>query len=120
MSMRDSANRGFILEAKAFEKYVPKASLTKFKRYLLDRHLGQDSCKGLFDIISRVCKKKGWALPQDCFSLRSEDSSDDLEHGVHYLEFAESDLFEREPTRLLVKMRAAVVEPQDRKWCTWG
>ena len=59
--------------------------------------------------------------PDELYLMGEEDGSSDLEPGIVYAIFAESDLYLLRPTRKLERLQEVTqLEPTRSLWTTWG
>jgi hypothetical protein len=114
MSMSDTACSGYTVKASEFTKVLPEAHQERYTQAITN----QD-----YETVDEILNEH---LPaefpgyESAFVLKSEDTADELEHGVVYVIFQDEDLFVQIPTRSHDLMRAKGITPEFHRWTVWG
>lgn len=115
MASTDKPTAGYLVEAKQLIQLLPHEVQDEYDQYVAD--LDSEDAAQLID--------KHWpataAKPAELFVFAPEDTSEELEEGVMYARFDESDLYLKTPSRKARQLeRMGVKMPSFYMWNTWG
>lgn len=113
--MKDIASSAYVVRAITLQNLFPQSKQRKDFEHLI----AENKCKDVEKFL-KINLPKRFPLPESVFIFGDEDTSDDLQVGEMYVEFAESDLFVQKPTLLNSNLVAEGVLPKFVRWCTFG
>ena len=113
MGMRNYANNGFVVPAKELANLLEEPSKRVEWLAMLD---SEDDIEKLEGWVATHLREATVSL----FVLNDECESEDLEIGEVYAEFDEADLFEIVPSPYLHRLQFRGVNPENKRWVTFG
>lgn len=108
----DNPCSGFVVEARKLLPLIPENIRQQAEEYIED--LETDALEKLVPTINGT-------TVESYFILGDEDTcGDQMDTCTVYALFAESDLFTKVETPLMLALQAADAEPIDQNWSIWG
>lgn len=119
MGMRNYANSGFVVPAKELANLLEEPSERVEWLALLDSENDMEKLENWFS--SNLSPFSSYAhVAPTFFVLNDECESEDLEIGEVYAAFDEADLFEIIPSPALRRLQNRGVNPENKRWVTFG
>ena len=114
MSMQNYANAGWVIPVSEIFTELDSKTVERLTPFI-EEH---DSTE--VEAILDECWPKDYPKFNTVFVMGEEDESEDLTVGEMYIEFAEDELYEKQPTREMKILTAKGIVPVDSKWVTFG
>ncbi len=124
MSMRENPSSGYVIELSKLQeatlKLLPDGQKDKFLSDL-QKAVASNDREEIIGTMAQYMKRARLPEPESAFILGQDDESDgELEKGVWYLTFAQSDLYSMQPKPELLKLQELDAEPTIHSWAQFG
>lgn len=114
MSMDCTGASGYVVKASVFTSLLPEHLREKYTQAIADQNTE------LVDEILGENAPEAFPTFESSFTLKDEDTSDNLERGEVYICFQDEDLFHLTPKPELEFLKSKGINPEFERWTVFG